>query len=144
MKLHIRALEVNDFESIAALSNQLGYKAAPEKTKEIIVEILSSKDNCAFVVTDTETVIGWIHAFYSLRIESDPFVEIGGLVIDKNYRRSGFGNMLVQKVAEWAKVKNISTLRVRCNTIRKESHQFYRNIGFEEVKEQKIFSIPIS
>jgi GNAT superfamily N-acetyltransferase len=140
MELFIRDAKVADFESITLLSNQLGYKTTGEKTKERLSEIMASNDNCAFVATANGIVTGWIHGFYTLRIESAPFVEIGGLVIDEHFRRKGIGKILVQKVIEWAELKNTGTIRVRCNTIRKESHQFYSSIGFEEVKEQKIFS----
>ncbi|NOT94268.1 GNAT family N-acetyltransferase [Ferruginibacter sp.] len=139
MELFIRAAEVEDFESITRLSYQFGYIADTKKTKERLSEIIVSNDNCAFVATDSGIVIGWIHGFYTLRIQSDPFVEIGGLVVDENYRRKGIGRLLVQKVTEWAKLKNGSTIRVKCNSIRKESHQFYISIGFKEVKEQKVF-----
>jgi N-acetylglutamate synthase-like GNAT family acetyltransferase len=143
MDLLIRAAKVEDVESITRLSNQLGYTTSPKKTKERLVEIIASKHNCAFVIANHGNVIGWIHGFYTLRIESDPFVEIGGLVIDEQYRQKGIGRILVQKVTDWAKLKKVGAIRVRCNAIRKEAHQFYNRIGFKEVKEQKIFYRPL-
>ena len=95
------------------------------------------------VIASNEKIVGWIHGFYSLRIESDFFVEIGGLVVDENFRKNGIGKKLVDKVMEWSKLKNCEKVRVRCNVIRKESHKFYENIGFEINKEQKIFSKPV-
>jgi GNAT superfamily N-acetyltransferase len=61
-------------------------------------------------------------------------------VIDEQYRRKGVGRILTQEVAVWAKSKNVRAVRVRCNTIRKEAHQFYNQIGFEKLKEQKVIS----
>ncbi len=43
-------------------------------------------DNCAFVAIIEGKIIGWIHAFKALRIETKPFIEIGGLVVDEIYR----------------------------------------------------------
>ena len=140
MELFIREAKVEDFEFINSLTNQLGYETVSEKTKVRLSEIITSNDNCVFIAIVNGIIIGWIHGFYTLRIESDPFVEIGGLVIDHNFRRKGIGKILVQKVIEWTKLKNGSSIRVRCNTIRIESHQFYSYNGFEEIKEQKIFS----
>jgi GNAT superfamily N-acetyltransferase len=136
----IRTATMDDFEWMTHLSNQLGYVAHSEKTKERLAEIFASADNCVFVATTNEIGVGWIHGFYTLRVESDPFVEIGGLVIDKTYRRKGVGRLLTEQVAEWAKAKNVSAVRVRCNVVRNEAHQFYKQIGFQELKEQKIFS----
>lgn len=139
MELFIRVAKIEDFECITRLSYQFGYIAVPERTKERLSEIIESKDNCAFVATDNGIVVGWIHGTCALRIQSDSYVEIGGLVIDENYRRKGIGRLLVRKVTEWTKFKNGSTIRVKCNAIRTESHQFYISIGFKEVKEQKVF-----
>lgn len=140
MEIFIRAAKVDDYEFINGLSDQLGYKAGIEQTKERLSEILRSDDHCVFVATDSGFIIGWVHGFYTLRIESGPFAEIGGLVIAENYKRKGIGRILVEKVTEWSTHRNVSTIRVRCNTIRNESHQFYFSIGFEEIKEQKIFT----
>lgn len=84
-------------------------------------------------------MVGWVHGFYSLRVESDPFIEIGGLVVDENHRQKGIGVQLVEKVNTWASTKGCNKLRVRCNTIRLESHEFYNLIGFTLNKEQKVF-----
>jgi len=139
-ELDVRIANIDDVEAITQLSNQLGYKAESKEIEFRLTRILSLKDNCVFVATEGDLVIGWIHGFYALRIESASFVEIGGLVIDEINRRKGIGGILVQHVIEWANHMNVATVRVRCNTIRTEAHQFYHRIGFDELKEQKIFS----
>lgn len=143
MRLFSREAELKDAEFITKLSNQLGYKTTIEKVRNRLSDILSNVDNCIYVIIDNEYIIGWIHGFYSLRIESDTFIEIGGMVVDENYRRKGIGKMLVEKVIEWSRFKNIHKIRVRCNTHRKETHAFYNNIGFIETKEQKIFDMKL-
>jgi len=50
---------------------------------------------------------------------------------------------LVSKIKEWCIEQKISSLRVRCNTKRKEAHQFYFKNGFSETKEQKVFELKI-
>lgn len=143
MQILIRIAEINDFKPITELSNQLGYKTQNADIKKRLKKVLENTDNCVYVATENEKIVGWIHGFYSLRIESDFFVEIGGLVVDENFRKNGIGKKLVDKVMEWSKLKNCEKVRVRCNVIRKESHKFYENIGFEINKEQKIFSKPV-
>jgi N-acetylglutamate synthase-like GNAT family acetyltransferase len=144
MNLFLRQAELKDVEFITELSNQLGYKTTIEKIQNRISEILNNVDNCVYVIIDNENIIGWIHCFYSLRVESDSFVEIGGLVVDENYRRKGVGKILVTKVIEWARSKKSNKIRVRCNTLRKETHVFYNRIGFIETKEQKIFDMELA
>ena len=139
MEIIIRVAEINDAEPVVNLSFQLGYEITKEKTEHQLEELLSNKDNCVFVAVDGGEIIGWIHGFYSIRLESASFVEIGGLVIDEKKRGKGIGKKLIGKVIEWAVTKKCDKLRVRSNTIRKETHAFYKHNGFNERKEQKVF-----
>ena len=84
-----------------------------------------------------------MHVFYTMRIETGPFCEIGGLVVDEGERGKGAGRALIEKAIEWSRTRDVATLRVRSNTIRTEAHIFYRKMAFEEVKEQKIFPVEV-
>jgi len=139
MKLSIRNAEIKDSKYIAELSGQLGYISNTSLIKNRLTEIISNTDNCVLVAINSESIIGWIHALYSLRVESDPFIEIGGLVVDENFRKIGVGKILVESIIKWADSKKCRKVRVRCNTIRKETHVFFEKIGFIINKEQKIF-----
>lgn len=140
MEIIIRDAEIRDSESITELSNQLGYETLNTDIQNRLKKILVHPDNCIYVATENGKVVGWIHGFYSMRVESDFFVEIGGLVVSENFRNNGIGKKLVDKVIEWTELKNCENVRVRCNVIRTESHRFYEKIGFEINKDQKIFS----
>jgi GNAT superfamily N-acetyltransferase len=137
--IQIRPITENDAIAITALSKQLGYSLSPEETLDNISKVLFDKDHAAFIACIDSIAVGWIHVFKAMRIESKPFIEIGGLVIDENYRKQGIGKLLVNKAREWAKEKRIDKLRVRCNRKRTEAHQFYLALGFIESKEQKVF-----
>lgn len=139
MKISIRNAEINDSESIAELSCQLGYNSENIAIQKRLTEILDNNDHCVLVALENENIVGWIHGFYSRRVESDSFVEIGGLVVDTNYRKKGIAKLLVDEITKWASAKDCGKVRVRCNAIRKEAHDFYMKIGFELNKEQKIF-----
>lgn len=139
MEITIRNAEISDSESIAELSGQLGYISNNSVTQNRLIEILENKNNCVFVAVSNKTIVGWIHGFYTLRVESDPFIEIGGLVVHENYQKNGIGKTLVEYVIRWSASKYCCKTRVRCNLTRKESHKFYENIGFKENKIQKVF-----
>jgi GNAT superfamily N-acetyltransferase len=143
MNLILRQAQLKDIESITGLTDQLGYQSTTEKIRSRLSAILNHDDHCVVVVTGNEKIIGWIHAVYSLRVESDPFVEIAGLVVDEGFRRKGMGKMLVEKIIEWTRSKGNDKIRVRCNTVRKEAHIFYNSLGFSETKEQKIFDLKL-
>lgn len=139
MKILIRTAEIEDSESITELSNQLGYPSEIIEVQKRLMELLQNNDNCVFIALEGEKVVGWVHGFYSRRIESESFVEIGGLVVDTEYRKKGIGKLLVDEINKWSSTKQCDKIRVRCNTVRKESHLFYQQLGFEINKEQKVF-----
>jgi GNAT superfamily N-acetyltransferase len=143
MQIDIRNAEMDDVQSIAELSEQWGYRSTNEKIWGCLQNIKNNSDHVIYVLLKDEKIQGWIHGIYSLRIESDPFVEIGGLVVDKDFRRQGSGKLLVEKIAEWSLSRNCHTIRVRCNIIRKEANAFYSRIGFKEIKQQKVYDMKI-
>lgn len=139
MKILIRTAEIEDSRSITELSNQLGYPSEIIEVQKRLMELLQNNDNCVFIALEGEKVVGWVHGFYSRRIESESFVEIGGLVVDIEYRKKGIGKLLINEINKWPSTKQCKRIRVRCNTVRKESHLFYQQLGFEINKEQKVF-----
>ena len=141
--VEIRVITKKDAESVAWLSTQLGYESDIEQISARIKHINKSNDNCAFVALVDDKVVGWIHGFYTLRIESDPFVEIGGLIVDSAYRNLKIGKQLIERLKLWAEQHQVKKLKVRCNIIRTESHKFYERLGFKENKRQIAFEIDL-
>ena len=134
-----------DSQSVSDLSKQFGYDLSTEETRNQIKSVNLMEDHCAFVaIIEDEKIVGWAHAFIATRIETKSFVEIGGLVVDENFRNKGIGKKLIDRIKEWCVEKGISLLRVRCNTKRVEAHKFYSKIGFEESKEQKVFTMKVN
>ncbi|TBO44789.1 GNAT family N-acetyltransferase [Pedobacter kyonggii] len=134
--VQIREISEKDAESVATLSTQLGYESDIKQTSARIKRINNSNENCAFVALVDGEVVGWIHGFYTLRLESDPFIEIGGLIVDENYLNLKIGKQLIENVNIWAKKHQVKKLKVRCNIKRTESHKFYERLGFKENKRQ--------
>lgn len=143
MEIRLRTIALEDTTTVHRLSGQLGYDLAVEQTREQIAAVLQRNDHCAFVALLNDNVVGWIHAFIAITIESKPFVEIGGIVIDENYRNKGIGETLVNKIKEWALERSIPSLRVRSNVKRQAAHRFYFKAGFKEIKEQKVFALEL-
>jgi GNAT superfamily N-acetyltransferase len=143
MQVFIREVTINDSETVAGLTAQLGYETTVAATTELIAEILNRKDDIALVAVINGKIAGWIHAFYAVRLESGRFAEIGGLVVDGQHRGQGIGKMLVAEVKQWSRRRQIASLKVRCSTKRLASHRFYLQNGFTELKEQKIFELNI-
>jgi GNAT superfamily N-acetyltransferase len=143
MEVLTRKMRIEDAKFINILSAQMGYELTLMEAINHIEQVIESKEDCAFVAVSEEKIIGWIHAFKAIRIESGSFVEIGGMVVDEDHRGKGVGRVLVNKVKEWCSEQKNNSLRVRCNNKRLEAHKFYTKLGFRETKEQKIFQLEI-
>ncbi len=143
MQFKARIVEMDDAYAITMLSEQWGYRSAKEKMIHCLQDITKNSDHIMYVMQAEDQVIGWIHGIYSLRVESDPFVEIGGLVIDKDFRRKGLGKFLIEKIIEWSQFRNCHMIRVRCNIIREDANAFYGRIGFKEIKQQKVYDLNV-
>jgi len=104
---------------------------------------LGTRGHNAFVAIFENKIIGWIGVAEALQIESAPFCEIRGLIVDERYRGRGIGKLLIEKVKQWSKETGNKALRLRCNMTRKEAHLFYQHLGFKEIKEQKVFEMKI-
>jgi GNAT superfamily N-acetyltransferase len=139
MKITIKEIEIKDAGAITGLTRQLGYESTEDQTAQRIKNILNNPQHFACAAIVENEIVGWIHAFISIHLESDPFVEIGGLVVDESFRGKGIGKNLIGEVTQWARRNDFDKLRVRSNTKRNETHQFYLNLGFAITKEQKVF-----
>jgi GNAT superfamily N-acetyltransferase len=143
MHCTVREISPDNAPAVAALSSQLGYSMTVEKTKEQIIAINTSINDIAYIAIDEDRVVAWIHIFYTLRLECEPYCEIGGLVVDEKYRRQGIGKILIARAMPWCRNKKCSALRVRSNVKRKEAHKFYELAGFRRTKQQEVFEIPL-
>jgi N-acetylglutamate synthase-like GNAT family acetyltransferase len=140
----IRQMKAEDSEKIAQLSKQLGYPASPEQMQSRISCIIDSQQDRVFVaVSEDSVVVGWIHVFATMRLESEPFAEIGGIVVDSNYRNRGIGKSLIECAEQWAAQKNLTKLRVRSRTSRNSAHCFFKISGFIQSKTQHVFDKPL-
>src|SRR3954465_14202163 len=122
MEISIRSITEQDAEAINALSRQLGYTMSIEQTLANIRSVLGTKGHNAFVAIFENKIIGWIGVAEALQIESAPFCEIRGVIVDERYRGLGFGKLLIEKVKQWGKETGNKALRLRCNMVRKEAH----------------------
>lgn len=63
-------------------------------------------------------------------------VNLLGLAVNSEFRHKGYGRALLGEVETWAKNKGVDLIRVSSGFSRKEAHAFYRNLGYDNEKEQ--------
>lgn len=132
----VREASIGDADGISQVSSCLGYtQSSTEESKKRLEEVLASDTDIVWIYQDGTKIKGWIHLFVALRLASEKFAEIGGLVVDQSYQRSGIGRKLVETAIKWSEQNNLS-LRVRCNSEREGAHKFYKSLGFKVQKTQ--------
>lgn len=140
MKTTLRQATLKDARAIAALSGQLGYPDPTGQTPGRLESLVESPDHAVFVACLADgMVVGWCHAFLANRVESDPFAELGGFVVDEEHRGQGIGRSLQGVAEEWVRERGISKLRVRSRSERTRAHGLFRGLGFRLSKEQHVF-----
>jgi GNAT superfamily N-acetyltransferase len=138
----IRRAMLADAKEIARLCLQLGNQIRVEQVEERLKKINREKDSVIFLYEMDNLICGWVHVFGKCIIQME-YAEIGGLVVDTEYRGKGVGKKLMQKAEEWAKDKGFSEVRLRSGGHRKEAHQFYEGIGYENIKWQEVFRLKL-
>lgn len=132
----VREASIGDADGISQVSSCLGYtQSSTEESKKRLEEVLASDTDIVWIYQDGTKIKGWIHLFVAIRLASEKFAEIGGLVVDQSHQRSGIGRKLVETAIKWSEQNNLS-LRVRCNSEREGAHKFYKSLGFKVQKTQ--------
>ena len=136
----IRTARLEDAAQIAGLCGQLGYVATADSIRERLILLLPENRHRILVAEiNAKEIAGWMHALIVQLLESPPFVEIGGIVVDSGYRRLGIGKLLITDAEAWALENGLDCVRLRSNIIRLEAHEFYPAIGYTHTKTQKTY-----
>lgn len=141
MDISIRTATMTDAAAIAALSSQLGYPLSEEAAAHHLTMLTDREGEVVYVAILGTLVVGWLQLSFMMRLESGPFFEITGLVVDEQYRSCGIGKQLLNQVKEYCTQNGDHAIRVRSNVKRAAAHRFYLNNGFAEKKEQKVFEL---
>lgn len=138
--MRMREAVAADAPALAVLAGELGYPSSEAEVGERLARLLARPRSHAVFVAEGEagSPVAWIHVVVVLQVESDPFAEIGGLVVGEASRGRGMGEALVRRAEAWARERGLGSLRVRSNVVRERAHRFYRRVGFERLKEQLV------
>ncbi len=142
VSVHIRPMLAQDADCVAALATQLGYPSTSDEIRQRFDRIASRSEHTVLVAEDDGKglIVGWLHVFLCHLMESDPYAEIGGLIVDERCRGSGIGQRLLEQAETWARAKGCASVRLRSNIIRKEAHEFYLQHGYTVTKTQHAFA----
>lgn len=138
--IQIRRAEVGDLQEVCLLAGQLGYPGSSEQFLARLERILGNPSQEILVVEIAGCrAAGYIHVLLQNFLEIDPIVEVGGLVVNQEYRHIGIGKALLTAAEDWAKNAGCRQIRLHSNIIRTEAHTFYLTLGYSIIKTQHAF-----
>ena len=139
-KVRIRSPRATDAEQLAALNRELGYATESREIVSRIKRVSKLPGHFTAVAEIGSGVIGWVQAEHRFSMETGEKAELVGLVVSAGARRGGAGRLLVQAAEEWAADRGLSSIVVRSNVVRTESHSFYERIGYTQSKTQHVYA----
>ena len=66
-------------------------------------------------------------------------INILGIAVSSDYRRQGIGRALLSRAEDWGNEQGINIVRLNSGGSRKEAHNFYRAMGYNDEKMQVRF-----
>ena len=135
----IREARKSDSKALKEIcSNDLGYPCDELLVEQRITNLNTNRE-CVLVAEIDGEILGFIHVERYDALYYPSVVNIMALAVSKKIRRQGVGRKLICAAEEWAKGNGISVMRLNSGATRIEAHMFYRNMGFDDEKQQLRF-----
>ena len=138
MDLIIRESTENDIPSILNLLYELE-RPRPLDDNEIkifknkIQDYFSDSHKTILVSEKEKEIVGIVSIIYLQRLNRAKLeMYIPELIVTEKFRYSGVGKKMIQYCIDIAKKKGCYRIRLESGNQRKESHIFYKSIGFEQ------------
>lgn len=132
----IREATIEDAFAICNIScADLGYDCSCEFVSTRISNLDKGREK-VFVAEGNGIVAGYIHAEKYQTLYFEPMINILGLAVSSEFRRRGIGRMLLKRAERWANEVGIHKIRLNSGASRKETHSFYRAMGYNNEKGQ--------
>lgn len=132
----IRQAKIEDYKDICKICcDDLGYNCSEELVKERL-KGLDKNNERVLVAVYNGKVVGYLHAQIYKTLYFEELINFLGLAVSKEYRNKKAGTKLVNEIENWAKENGIKKVRVNSGFSRKEAHEFYRSLGYNNEKKQ--------
>lgn len=131
MNYRIRAASSDDSKQLAALVEQLGYRADERFIRDQLALLASRTGTTVFVADDNGAIIGLLcFAIIPLLHVSGGLGRISALVVDSQCKGKGVGRRLVAEAEEFAWNTGCARIEITSGDHRPDAHAFYEAIGY--------------
>ena len=138
----IRIATAADADALARLCGELGYPSTAAQVRTRLC-LLADPERTLLVADADDEVAGFIDVHVQRVVESDPYGEVGGLVVVAAHRGEGLGAALLTAAADWSRARGLARMWIRANLARDGVHDFYPAVGCRRVKDQGVYEYPL-
>ena len=139
MDIVVRTASDNDLPVILGLLYELG-RPKPQKDSDVdtfrklVKKYVTDSDKKILVAEiDDMKIVGMVSMVFLPRLNRTTLeMYIPELVVLEKYRNQGIGKKLIDSCISFANEKKCHRIRLESGNQRKESHQFYKSLGFEQ------------
>lgn len=104
-------------------------------SKESIVEDISNKDRSYYyLISESDEIVGYISIWLIL-----DEISINNIAISKQYRGKGYGKLLIEKIFELGKEKEVRNYILEVRESNVEAIGLYEKVGFKIIGKRKQF-----
>lgn len=140
----IRHMRLSDAAEAAQLSAELGYPVATDMMEARLRQFALLKNHVVFAACLQDHVIAWIDVGIVHHLQSEPYGEIGGLIVSAAHQGCGIGRKLVEAAENWIAGQRILKVLVRSQIAREGAHAFYLRQNFSPLKTSVVFAKSLS
>jgi len=95
-------------------------------------QISDSRKSILVAENDDVNVVGMMSLIFLPRLnQNGPELYIPEIIVTEKYQKKGIGTQLMEACIILAKENQCYKIRLESGNLRKEAHQFYKNLGFE-------------
>jgi GNAT superfamily N-acetyltransferase len=135
----VRTSSEKDIPVLLGLLYDLG-RPKPQKDSDVeifrklVTKYVKDLDKTILVAEiDDIQIVGMVSVIFLQRLNQLTLeMYIPELVVLEKYQNHGIGKKLINSCIALAKEKNCHRIRLESGNQRKESHQFYKHLGFEQ------------
>ncbi|MFC1851366.1 GNAT family N-acetyltransferase [candidate division CSSED10-310 bacterium] len=150
MKPQVRQIQDKDFSQFQSILLEFLQYAeneipAPEEITKLFSQALDEDSNYFVFCLELEKQIGGLISvtFGESSYRTAPFAWCDDFFIKKEFRRKGYGRLLIAAATRVAQEKSCSNILVGVGNQEIETMKFYEKVGFKDL-ECKLYSLPLA
>ena len=110
-----------------------------EELKNDLINVLRNPEKIVLVIEVENAIIGYVEFKYSTKATKSIWID--EIFVDNDYKRKGYGRMLIEEVSKFAKKNNCKRIELNCWSFNENALKFYKNIGF--IQQRIVFEKPV-